>query len=243
MDLSKVVLIEDQADFHILIKRLLGNSVNLLWAKTASEGIDLLIAHSDIDLILLDVSLPDGDGFQLMTQIQNLGSAKAVPVIFLTGKNETTDKVTGFALGAEDYIVKPFDLLEFRARIEAKLQKISAKKRNSAIKDYGKFVLNSAQIRAFEVDPITGEHKDLNLTPHEFRLLSHFISHEKQVFSRNQLISVVWGESTHVLERTVDRHVSTLRKKLKSSCGAIEAVLGEGYRFIFIDSKSKKSAA
>jgi two-component system phosphate regulon response regulator PhoB len=237
--MQRILLIEDQQDFQLMVKALIGQRCDLLIASNAREALRLA-REAELDLILLDVSLPDESGFHLIAKLQALPSLKEVPIVFLTAKAEVTDRVTGFSLGADDYIVKPFEPLEFRARIESKLQLRLSRKQGHQILRAGRLELDCAMFRAFGVDA-SGKKTDLNLTPHEFRLLNHFLTHEGHVLSRDQLMTTVWGGNIHVLERTIDRHISALRRKLDSQFEEIEAVHGYGYRFRLVGGTQKAS--
>ena len=118
----KVLLVEDSTESYQLISRALGSFVQLEWAKNQREGASIL-DKKDFDLILMDVMLPDGDGFQLCSMLQNQEKFAATPIIFLTAKTSIPDRVMAFSVGADDFISKPFDSLELRARVEAKLRK------------------------------------------------------------------------------------------------------------------------
>lgn len=230
--IPNILLIEDQADVQRTVKTILGPLYRLSVVATAAGAL-AAAERSGIDLVLLDVKLPDEDGFHLFTRLKALPALKAVPIIFLTGQSAVTDRVTGFSLGADDYIVKPFEPLEFRARIEAKLQsRLLAKEEGEVIRK-GRLELNRAMIRASAKTP-SGEGVDLRLTPSEFRLLAHFVLHEGHVLSRDQLMTAAWGDEVHVLDRTIDRHVSSLRKKLDPAFETIEAIHGVGYRFSLV---------
>lgn len=227
--MQKILIIEDEAAVQLLLRGLLGHRFHLISATTAAAAVTSLQTHIP-DLVLLDVSLPDADGFRLFSRLRTLPVLKGVPIVFMTGKSGVNDRVAGFSLGADDYIVKPFEPLEFRARVEAKLNaRLSQKQARDTI-SRGRLQLDRAMFKAFTHDE-SGHTRDLELTPHEFRLLTHFLAHEGHVLSRDQLMTAVWGGDTHVLERTIDRHVSTLRKKLCADYEKIETVAGVGYRF------------
>jgi DNA-binding response OmpR family regulator len=227
--MRSILLIEDEPDIQAIVQNLLGHRHQLVLASTAAEAFKAIEANS-IDLVLLDVGLPDGNGFQLFSRLRAAPRLQEVPIIFLTGSIAVNDRVAGFSLGADDYIVKPFESLEFRARIEARMavRTLGLQKRDVVRK--GRLELDRAMFKAFVRDR-TGILRDLELTPHEFRLLIHFITHEDHILSRDQLMTAVWGDEIHVLERTIDRHVSTLRRKLDENHEQLESIHGIGYRF------------
>jgi DNA-binding response OmpR family regulator len=238
--MQKILLIEDQPDIQIIVKTLLGQHYQLIAVATAEDACKAIGLHS-MDLVLLDVSLPDDDGFQLFTRLKRAPELREVPIIFLTGKKGINDRVAGFSLGADDYIVKPFEPLEFRARIEAKMNARLLRTQGGERICKGRLELNPAMLKAFTTLD-TGSLRDLGLTPHEFHLLIHFMTHEGHVLSRDQLMTVVWGDGVHVLERTIDRHVSSLRRKLDPKHEMIEAVHGVGYKFVILTMPSSLRA-
>ena len=153
------------------------------------------------DLILLDVMLPGMDGFQVMEEI----SCKQVPVIFITAKQDIRDKLCGFSLGAEDYIVKPFDFMELLARVEVVLR------RNKKIRSeftYGDINMNISS------HYITKNGVKVNLTPKEFELAAFFIRHQDLILDREMIFNSVWGEAYGEKTRTIDNHIRLLRRKL-----------------------------
>ncbi len=153
------------------------------------------------DLILLDVMLPDMSGFEIMRSRTNTDT----PVIFITAKQELTDKVRGLRLGAEDYIVKPFEAMELLARIEVILRRVS---KSAQVYEYGDISVN--------IDEHTckkGE-RQVYLTPKEFEVLVFFLQHKDVAVSRERLLSSVWGFEYEGETRTIDIHIQQLRKKL-----------------------------
>ena len=238
--MQKILLVEDELETQFLVKALLHQKYELIIAGTAREARDLA-RNLELDLVLLDVGLPDGNGFEVFTELRALSNLEGVPIVFLTGKSGVTDRVAGFALGADDYVVKPFEPLEFRARVEAKMMARRSRKTASDRIRKGRLELDREMFRAFTVDE-HGKSTDLNLTPYEFRLLIHFVTHEGHLLSRTDLMSAVWGDQVHVLKRTIDRHISTLRRKLDSPQETLEAVHGLGYRFSIIPHAKLRAA-
>ncbi len=157
--------------------------------------------HGNFDLVLLDVMLPGMSGFEIMQKRTNT----QVPVIFITAKQELTDKVRGLRLGAEDYIVKPFEAMELLARIEVILRRV---KRTENVYQYGDISVN--------VEEHTCKYagKDIYLTPKEFEVLVFFIQHKDVAISRDRLLAAVWGFEYEGESRTIDIHIQQLRKKL-----------------------------
>lgn len=223
-----ILLVEDSPDAYNLVKRSLGLSVQLEWAKTLSEATKA-IEEKTFDLILLDVVLPDGDGYRLCSILQTNDNLRNIPIIFLTAKNSVTDKVLGFKVGADDYVSKPFDPLELKARVEARLKKKERQAEESDILRIGGLEINKAtqKVKVSDGDNMI----DVELTPIEFKLLLLLTKDLNKVYTRDEILDTVWGENVHVYNRSVDTHVSKLRKKLGPKADYIESVHGSGYRF------------
>ena len=160
------------------------------------------IEHESYDLILLDVMLPDMSGFEIMRN----RTKTETPVIFITAKQELTDKVRGLRLGAEDYIVKPFEAMELLARIEVILRRV---KKTETTYNYGNISIN------IEEHTCKCDEEEVYLTPKEFEVLIFFIQHKDVAISRERLLTAVWGYEYEGETRTIDIHVQQLRKKLK----------------------------
>ena len=225
--MQQLLLVEDQLDFQLTVKQVLGSVYNIQIASSLAEG-RAALSKRKFDLILLDVTLTDGTGFEFMHQLKASPETRAVPVIFLTAKSEIQDRVTGLDLGAEDYILKPFEPQEFKARVASKLRM----KPGSSLEiiRQGRLELDCKMHKCFvRVSP--EKKQELDLTPHEFRLLVHFVGHQNQTLSREELMKIVWGDDVHVLKRTVDRHVSALRRKLDPSFERLDPIHSVGYRF------------
>lgn len=225
--MANILLVEDAKDYQILVKETLSKIATVRIASTLQEARSEL-SREKFDLMILDLQLPDGNGMEFFSQLQGAAAAGEVPVIFLTAQAESAMQVTAFSLGADDYIIKPLRPLEFRARVEAKLKKIENQKKVEPMLTRGDLRIDLGTQRASVV--AAGESRELDLTGREFRLLYHLARNEGTVFSREQLISAVWGTGVHVLDRTVDTHVYTLRKKLGSHSHYIESEVGMGYR-------------
>ena len=176
------------------------------------------------DLILLDVMLPRRDGFDVCRQLRRTGLR--TPIIILTAKTQTAEKVLGFEMGADDYVTKPFDPIELRARIKAVL-------RRSA-----RGLPENCRFGEVEVDFHRCETrragKPLDITATEFKLLTAFIRHRGKVIRRDQLLDEVWGRDVYLTDRVVDNHIANLRKKIEPDPARpcfLVSVRGIGYRF------------
>jgi DNA-binding response OmpR family regulator len=226
--MNRVLIVEDSLEAFELVRRAMGTSVQLDWAKSLHES-SALLDKKTFDLILLDVTLPDGDGFRLCSLLQANDELKGIPVIFLTARNSIPDKVMGFSVGADDYISKPFDPIELKARVEAKFRRREREKSQAQLIRAGDLEINKDSQKVCIYD--NGHTVDIELTPIEFKILIILAKEANKVFSRDELLNSVWGESIHVYSRSVDTHVSKLRKKLGDKAYYIESVHGTGYRF------------
>jgi len=226
--MRNVLVVEDCLELQIFLKASIGEKYQLFTAGSVSEALSV-IAHNAIDLALIDVGLPDGDGFHLCSQLKNSDTTASIPVIFLTSKSDLEDKLTGFSLGAEDYIVKPVDPRELRARIGVKLDHRNSSGDPQVIRK-GQIVIHVPYLKGFLVG--ANHEQELDLTPNEFRLLYYFMVHDGHVLSRTRLLDAIWGKNAGVVDRTIDAHIYSLRKKLGVHSSCIESVFGAGYRFL-----------
>jgi DNA-binding response OmpR family regulator len=223
----RILAVDDSSETIQLIRRALGSGYQIDVAMTAHAATEMLAKHT-YSLILLDVQLPDGDGFKVCSVLQTEQGTASVPIVFLTAKTSIEDKILGFQLGAEDFITKPFDQMELKARVDAKLRKIERDRVESDIVRVGDLEINKGSQRA--IVSKDGASTELELTPLEFKLLLLLASKPSHVFSRDEILNTVWGESIHVYSRSVDTHISKLRKKLEAHADLIESVHGMGYR-------------
>ncbi|RIK44171.1 MAG: DNA-binding response regulator [Chloroflexi bacterium] len=201
----------------------------VLWAETGRRALEL-VQSSQPDLIVLDVRLPDLNGFDLCRQLRSAG--KRQPILMLTARDEEMDKVLGLELGADDYMVKPYSLRELISRVRALLRRAYgelAAGAPTARLNFGPYVLDLERLLLFH------DGQPLELTPIEFRLLRHLLSHPERPFSRSQLIEAVWGYDSDIdSERTVDVHIRHLRQKLEVDPAHprwIVTARGAGYKF------------
>ena len=179
------------------------------------------------DLVLFDVMLPDLDGVEAVRRIRSCPEWEELPIMMLTAKNSELDKVAGLDAGADDYLTKPFGILELRARVQA-LMRRSKRGRQPSVLTGGELVLNCDTRDVF-----LGKEK-LELTFKEFELLKLLMEHSDRVMSRAELLNLVWGIDFEGETRTLDMHVRTLRQKLRDDAENpryIQTVRGVGYRF------------
>lgn len=235
--MNQVLLVEDDELNRYTIERILKDRCEISSCASLQEA-NALIIKKEFDLILLDVALPDGDGFQFLAHIRNIQKHSQTPVLFITGKSSTSDQVLGYSLGADDYIIKPIEPVVLQAKINSKLKRQSIAP--TPCIEIGNLKLDSIKQKAC-LNGDGGQKEPLDLTPMELKLLSYFITREEHVISRVQLLDEVWGNSIHIVDRTIDTHISHLRKKLLNCSHTIEAIRGLGYRLI--KKSSLKTAA
>lgn len=227
---ERILVAEDNKPFHKILNAVLEDRFALDFAVTGDEVLEKLKAH-DYCLVLLDVVLPDVDGYQLCAQMRSQQKTKDTPIIFITSKSTEADKIKGFSLGGDDYLIKPFSPAELSARVEALLRRTrSSHVNNDKLIVKGNIEINMTSQRAFLISQ--NEKTEIPLTTVEFKLLHYFLLHEDFMLSRQKIIDDIWGNETHITERTVDTHVSKIRKKLGTSGATIQSVHGAGYRFI-----------
>lgn len=197
----KILIVEDDPNIAKLMEATV--AIGGYDSEVCGNGAEAFakMEGANYDLILLDVMLPDMSGFEIMQKRANTES----PVIFITAKQELTDKVRGLRLGAEDYIVKPFEAMELLARIEVILRRV---KRTDRVYHYGDISVN------VEEHTCKNGGEDVYLTPKEFEVLVFFIQHKDVAISRDRLLAAVWGFEYEGESRTIDIHIQQLRKKL-----------------------------
>jgi DNA-binding response OmpR family regulator len=225
--MAKILLVEDSSEIRDAVHAVLSHEHEVIWAASLQDARMVLASQSDLALVLLDIDLPDGDGTSFLENASRDFESRGIGTIFLTGTNTVMSRVKGFSLGALDFIAKPFDLVEFQVRVNAKIKNLSSER--TAIQNVrgGKLEIDLSTQLAYEHEGTAK--KQLDLTPVEFRLLLLFLQHAGEVVPRDQILETVWGQ-TAVSARSVDHHVCGLRKKIQNSGGKIESVYGVGYR-------------
>lgn len=218
----KILIVDDEPAIVDLIK--INLELEGFETRTCTNGLQAVKTAPifNPDLILLDIMLPDLSGFEICKTLQDLN----IPIIMLTAKNDIKDKLYGLELGADDYITKPFDSRELVARIKTVLRR--ADKYNSkddTIITAGPVTINTTE-RIVHID---GE--EIPLTPKEFELLQLFCENQRKVFSRENILEMVWGFEYMGDSRTVDMHIQRLRKKLGKYNVFIKTVFSIGYKF------------
>ncbi len=225
---NKILVVDDDLNICELLKLYLENDGYVVFTvNDGQEAVDMF-QNKTPDLVLLDIMLPKKDGWQVCREIRKTSSA---PIIMLTAKGETFDKVLGLELGADDYVVKPFDAKEVMARVKAVLRRTTGENENAESEKktviYDNLEIN---IQNYEMK-VKGVPVDT--PPKELELIYHFASNPNRVYTRDQLLDEVWGFDYYGDSRTVDVHVKRLREKLEgvSDKWCLKTVWGVGYKF------------
>jgi DNA-binding response OmpR family regulator len=232
---QNILVVDDERTIREVVRRYLElDGFNVIEADTGPLALDIL-SEENPDLIVLDIMLPGIDGLAITRKLRNpssnisLSSNGEIPIIFLTARTEEIDRITGFEVGGDDYMVKPFSPRELVARVKAVLRRSSIGAANTE---------NPIIFEHLELDPrsrtVTVDKENIILTAKEFDLLWFLARHPKQVFSRSQLLDNVWGYEFYGDESTVTVHVRRLREKIENDPAKptyIQTVWGIGYKF------------
>jgi two-component system phosphate regulon response regulator PhoB len=225
--MARVLVVEDEKDLQDLVAynlRAAGHEV--LVADDAETALALADEQAP-DLVLLDLMLPGTSGLEVCRQLKTQPKTKHVPVVMVTARGEEIDRVVGFELGADDYVVKPYSIRELMLRLQAILRRAQSGGSSTAadLIRFGRLSLDRNAHRVW-VDS-----EEVGLTALEFRLLCTLFDRKNRVQSRSSLLDEVWGADEDMATRTVDTHVKRLREKLGTAGDYIETVRGVGYRF------------
>ena len=225
MSRERILVIEDdQSLVDVLRYNLEQEDYEVRTAYDGQDGLNQALSKSP-DLILLDLMLPVYDGLEVCRRLRSNPNTKSIRILMLTAKSEETDQVVGFAMGADDYVTKPFSVKVLMERVKALLR------RHESETDNGSVVSSQGVTIDRQAHRVTIDDELLDLTPSEFRLLDVLIRQPGRAFSRSELMDAALGEDTIVLERTIDVHIRALRHKLGSHASLVETVRGVGYRF------------
>ncbi len=237
-EMHRLLVVEDSYEVFELIKRSLGTAYRIYWVKTVGEA-SRCLDSKQFDLILLDVILPDGDGFKLCSVLRANDEFAQTPIVFLTAKNTVTDKVFGFSVGGDDFITKPFDGTELKVRVDAKIRRRMQDLERSQVLRAGDLEINkdTQKVSIHETSLDAVKTTEVDLTPLEFKLLFLLARQPNKVISRDMILQTIWGEDIHVYSRSVDTHVSKLRKKLGPRSNYINSIHGSGYQFVLPERK------
>ena len=219
-----VLLVEDEpAQCELLAYNLEAEGFDVITADNGEVGL-ILVDENDPDLIVLDWMMPQLSGIEVCRRLKSNSKTRQIPVIMLSARAEEVDRVRGLETGADDYVVKPYSVIELMARVKAHLRRIRAAAVGNRL-EYDDIMLDPETHKVFR------SQSELKLGPTEFRLLSTFMEKPGRVWSRDQLLDRVWGRDIYVDTRTVDVHVGRLRKALCQHGGddPLRTVRGAGY--------------
>lgn len=222
MEQKRILIVDDESDLCEILSYNLSSAGYLVeTAYSAEEALQMDL--SAFHLLLLDVMMPGMSGFELSRTIKRQPKTSNIPIIFLTAKDTEDDTLHGFELGADDYITKPFSIREVLARVHAVLNRTHPQTANVLI-------YNGLSVDA-DKKTVSVDGKDVSLTRTEFELLWLLLSHQGEVFSRQQLIDMVWPENVVVTDRAVDVSIARMRKKIGPYSSSVIARMGYGYYF------------
>ena len=225
--MARILIVEDEPDLQSVLEYNLKQAGHdVTWAKLGQEALRHAREHKP-DLVLLDLMLPDVPGTEVCKHLKEDGATRGIPVVMLTARGEEIDRVVGFELGADDYVVKPFSVRELMLRIQAILRRGKADVLAiESIVEFGKLKIDRQAHRVW-VDA-----QEIELTALEFKLLVTLYDRRNRVQTRSALLDDVWGIQADITTRTVDTHVKRLREKLEAARDYVETVRGVGYRFV-----------
>ncbi len=228
MSKEHILLVEDEPDLlQTLSFNFESEGYKVSKALNGKEAMKALEKNDSIALVILDLMLPDTSGLDICRHIRKKDDLKNLLVIMVTAKGEEVDRVVGFEVGADDYVVKPYSVRELLLRVNGMLKR-SSKEKNESDKEviiYEKLKIDTNKHKVYLFD------KKISLTSKEFKLLKHLLSKADKVQTRDNLLNKVWGYDQDVTTRTVDTHIKRLRSKIGKYGDKIETVRGEGYLF------------
>jgi DNA-binding response OmpR family regulator len=219
--MKKVLIVDDDQENLQLVADMLRAEFQPLTSASGREGI-LIAVREQLDLILLDVNMPEMDGFEVCKRLREQPGTRQIPIVMLTTASSLDSRVKGLDLGADDYITKPFQVRELVARIHARLRRLEQDRKAESAVVLGNLKLDSKSFQVWVNE------ESVKLTRIEFELLRYFLEHPNQVVDRQKLLGDLWPDAV-VTNRTVDTHVANLRKKIKGFSYPLETIYGSGY--------------
>ena len=219
-----VLLVEDEpAQREVLVYNLEAEGFDVITSDNGEDGL-LLVEENQPDLIILDWMIPQLSGLEVCRRLKLNPKTRQIPVIMLSARTEDVDRVRGLETGADDYVVKPYSVVEFTARVKAHFRRANVVTAGAKL-TYDDIVVDLQAYRVYR------NNLEINLGPTEFKLLTEFMEKPRRVLQRDQLLDRVWGQGVYVDTRTVDVHIGRLRKALRQHGGEdpIRTVRGVGY--------------
>lgn len=225
--MKKLLIVDDEWNMRNLLKIYFSTDFSIFEASDGEEALDL-IKTTHFDLIILDIMLPGMDGWKVCSEIRQI---KSTPILMLTARNELKDKVHGLEIGADDYLIKPFEPEELAARVKALIRRTEMNiEETQAELSFG----NGLLFINIEGRTVTVDGNKLDLTPKEFELLHTIAANPKRVFTREVLLDVLWDYNDYRDTRTVDSHIKNIRVKIREKghdYNPIQTIWGVGYKF------------
>ena len=225
--MARILVVEDEKDLQEVLTYNLRQAGHIPIVVASGRDAISAVADHHPDLVLLDLMLPDVSGVEVCRRLKSETDTRDLPIVMVTAKGDEVDRVVGFELGADDYVVKPYSLRELLLRIEAVLRRMTPAQAGTS---RGPLVFGKLRVDR-DAHRVWVEEQEVTLTALELRLLSTLLERRGRVQSRPALLDDVWGMSGEVTTRTVDTHVKRLREKLGEAGMYIETVRGVGYRF------------
>lgn len=226
MNRYRILVVDDEEDLCEILKFNLENEgYTVDTANSAEEALKLQLTN--YDLLLLDVMMGEISGFRMARMLKAEKSTAEIPIIFITAKDTENDTVTGFNLGADDYISKPFSLREVLVRVKAVLRRTHHEEGEEA----PRLLKFQNLVMDVEKKKTTIDGEEVSLTKKEFEILTLFLENQGRVFSREEILNRVWSDEVYVLDRTIDVNITRLRKKIGAYGKCIVTRLGYGYCF------------
>jgi DNA-binding response OmpR family regulator len=216
----KVLVVDDEKLIRDVIKEYAyAENYEVLEAENGLDAIEKVKQNPNIDIVIMDIMMPKLDGYSASTEIKKIHD---IPIIMLSAREEEYDKLTGFDIGIDDYITKPFSPKELIARIKAVLKRVNG--------DLEQYIYEDLEIN-YKAHVVKIEGEELKLTPKEYELLCYFVKNQNIALSREQLLSKLWGYDFFGDDRTIDTHIKMLRNNLGKYRDLIVTVRGMGYKF------------
>jgi DNA-binding response OmpR family regulator len=222
---STVLVIDDEKDLVELVRyNLEKEQFHAITAFDGASAVEIAMKHRP-ELIILDLMMPGMNGLEVCRVLRADEKTRDIPIIMLTARTSETDRVVGLEMGADDYVTKPFSPRELVARVRAVLRRTSGPKEKTKVIKRGLLVID------IDAREVTYEGKAIVLTATEFRILEYLANRPGRVVTRDSIIDAALGQNTAVMDRTIDVHITALRRKLGSGGEMIETVRGFGYKF------------
>lgn len=223
--MDSILIVEDSPEFQTLLTVALSDQYDVACVSDGRKAFEIL-QRRPVSLLILDIQLEGSlHGLDLCHLLRKSEETKHIPILVLTSKKDIQTLLTAFELGADDFMVKPFEPRELKARIKVRLRATRGLAMQNRFYEVGPLRVDFVGFHAYV------GHRPLSLTALEFKLLSFFVRHIDHVLTREQILNGVWGISTSVTDRVIDSHVKALRKKLGECRSYIQSIYGEGYRF------------